>query len=460
MLKVVSRKALRFLDRRRSTYAESAPEGELASYFPAPLTDWLEPSGTVIRALARFGLDHRFDLLGSGWVKVTASMSHRGLLGKRFDTSAGARPEDSGEVNKANGEEAARIRGLVDEGYDPIPWHTDFKSGYRWDPDIWYQDIPVGQREGADVNVVWELSRMQHLPQLALAHGLAESGTSGFEEGGVYATEFRNQVLDFIGSNPPRWGVNWACAMDVAIRAANWLVTHDLFRSLGARFDPEFEEVFKRSILEHGRHLLENLEWHPEFRGNHYLADVAGLLFIGAYLPQTEEVDAWLAFAHKELVQEVQHQFHDDGGNFEGSTCYHRLSTELALYSTALVLALPEERSASFEKTDDRLFPPLHFERIEKAGEFILHIVKPCGQVPQIGDNDSGRFLKLQPAMTSVTTAQARKRFSNLEGFSQLADDDPFWIEDTLDHRHIASALSGLFRREDFLLFGGARGLE
>ena len=66
-------------------------------------------------------------------------------------------------------------------------------------------------------------------------------------------------------------------------------------------------------------------------RSNHYLSDIVGLLFIAAYLPPTAETDAWLAFATNELVGETERQFHRDGGHYEGSTSYHRLSGELAV---------------------------------------------------------------------------------------------------------------------------------
>ncbi len=36
-------------------------------------------------------------------------------------------------------------------------------------------------------------------------------------------------------------------------------------------------------------------------------------------------------------MEQLQKQFHEEGTNFEGSTSYHRLSTEFILYSTALV---------------------------------------------------------------------------------------------------------------------------
>jgi hypothetical protein len=80
------------------------------------------------------------------------------------------------------------------------------------------------------------------------------------------------------------------------------------------------------SIVTHGKHIIGHLEWDDALRGNHYLSNVVGLLFVAAYLPRTMEMDVWLALGVQELVNEVELQFHPDGANFEASTSYHRLS--------------------------------------------------------------------------------------------------------------------------------------
>ena len=190
------------------------------------------------------------------------------------------------------------------------------------------------------MKVPWELGRLQHLPQLALAAILARADGDGARAEQL-AREFQDQVLDFIAANPPRFGVQWAMTMDVAIRAANLLLAWDIFRAADVSFDSEFMRVFSRSAFEHGSHIATNLEWSSHLRSNHYLADVVGLLFVAAYLPASARTDAWLLFATRELLAEVRNQFLPDGGNFEGSTCYHRLSAEMATWGLALVLALP-----------------------------------------------------------------------------------------------------------------------
>jgi len=212
-------------------------------------------------------LQHRFDLLGSGWVQVKHGMSCRGLEAYHYEME-----NLTPTVNAANLAESKRIFALIDKDYMLIDWHLDFKSGYRWSETTWYQDITYGHKLGVDVKVPWELARMQHLPQLAFQYALTDKDQ-------IYQREFRHQVLDFMATNPPRFGVNWCCTMDVGIRVANWLVAYDLFCAYGAEFDEAFLKLFKRSVYEHGRHIINNLEWSPDLRSNHYLSDIIGLLY-------------------------------------------------------------------------------------------------------------------------------------------------------------------------------------
>ena len=79
-------------------------------------------------------------------------------------------------------------------------------------------------------------------------------------------------------ANKSVFGINWACTMDVAIRAANWTVSFDLVRkSLSIAND--FLFTFLGSLYEHGRHIRLNLE-RGRVTVNHYLADIAGLTFV------------------------------------------------------------------------------------------------------------------------------------------------------------------------------------
>lgn len=451
-------------------------------YFQLPPLDVLR-DGAHVGALAELYREHRFDLLGSGWVRVEHGMRCAGVEGHVYPSGPPVDADGEGEwlrgrIDPGNLKESRRIWRMVDAGYRPIDWQLDFKSGHRWAESSWHGRIRYGDRPGVDVKVPWELARMQHLPQLAWAHALAAAGEPWFTSPESYAREFRNQVLDFVATNPPRFGVNWTTAMDVGIRVANWVVAYDLFRAAGAEFDDGFRAELARSVHAHGAYLVRHLEWNGGARGNHYLADVAGLLFAAAYLPRTPETDAWLAFAVQELVGETEHQFTPDGACFESSTVYHRLSAEMVVYATALVLGLGAEKRAALAEYDaarhrarPRLRPapvpphplpggggtspfgPAHVERLQRMAEFTRDLTKRDGRVHQVGDNDSGRLFKLWPAVRTVPVEGVRRRLASLAGWDGLPDGSVYREEDVLDHRHLVAAIDGLFGRADFAAF-------
>src|SRR5690606_22728953 len=106
---------------------------------------------------------------------------------------------------------------------DSIDWHRDLKTGYRWSEGahhlrIAWDAVP----HGTDIKMPWELSRCQHFASLALADMVTDDAR--------YYEEFKSQVRSWIATNPCGFGVNWVCAMAVAIRAANWLTATALFR--------------------------------------------------------------------------------------------------------------------------------------------------------------------------------------------------------------------------------------
>jgi len=256
--------------------------------------------------------------------------------------------------------------------YQPIEWHSDFKSWYRWDPWKFYRKIRYGHIKGVDVKVPWELSRFQYLNVLGQAYILTKDKK--------YSAEFINQINDWIKNNPVGFGVNWKCTMDVAIRAANWLVAMEYFSNKGI-FSQDFLNEFYKSIYEHGKFICGHLEYSPQFNTNHYIANVVGLFFISVYCHFFKESKKWQDFALRELSKEIGKQVYPDGCCSEASTSYHRLVLEMLFFSELLAARAGIK------------FSNIYKDRLRKMFEFLLYSLKPNGMISQIGDNDSGRFL-------------------------------------------------------------------
>lgn len=247
-------------------------------------------------------------------------------------------------------------------------WNMDPPMGYVWDRRC-YKAVEVPYGKG-DIKVPWELSRFYFGVNLGQAFAV-----TGDER---YARAFKAIIEDWSMANPLGLGVNWACPMEVAIRAANWVASYILMRDSKA-FDEVFEKKFLKWLWLHAFHVEKNLEkW--DVANNHYLADLVGLLYVGCLLKGTREARRWTEIAVRELEKEIERQVNPDGTSFEASTCYHRLVCELLFYAH-----LVAERNGLTLSEGYR-------HRLEKMFEFSLFALKPDGSMPQIGDNDSGRL--------------------------------------------------------------------
>lgn len=403
--------------------------------------------------VAELNRHHYFDQLGSGWIK---------------------QKPDSDKIMLSKGGTAyvKSLQKIISPSYESIDWQQDFKSGYRWKSDTYYKDIEPGLVRGTDIKVPWELSRMHHLVFYACAYHDTPVG-----EKEKYVQEFQDEILDFIAQNPPRFGVCWRCTMDVGIRIANWLMAYDLFLSFGAVFSEEFEAVFARSVYDHANHIINNLEYAVDFTTNHYLSDIGGLLFAALHLASEPQTDAWLAFALQELISEMEREFHEDGTNIEASVSYHCLSTEIMLHCACLCQHISAERKEKlrhyqkelvkkklikkgpklkpleeqrFSLDTEYIFPEWFFERLQKA----LYFVEVCsdnGLIQQIGDVDSGRFLKLAPVFTVHTGSELKKKYTNLQDvpleLQRLYPD-----ENLQNHYHLTQVLRTLQGNDDVIV--------
>jgi hypothetical protein len=399
--------------------------------------------GKEINLVKKFYLSHRFDLLGSGWVENSYKAQSIGCIGFRYDEPFSTRvTKPSQIVAFTHKNRAKKIESIISHDYKFIDWQRDIKSGYRWNIRRPYfsANKVIGKLEGVDIKVPWEMSRLQHLPQLAF-FVLNES----LEEQEKAKVEFCDVSLDFFASNPTGMGVNWACTMDVAIRASNLIVAKSLFSVLGTsnRFSDEFEEFFTQNVHQHGEFIFKHLEYnsiYPKRNNNHYLSNISGLVFCGAYFPEDTFAKKWLDFAKDELLVCLDNQFHDDGSNFEASTSYHRLSGELTVYPIAVLLKLYGESWVSNYLGTERLV------KLFKIGRFTKSITKPDGTIPQIGDNDSGRYFKIDLCGELLTNIDAVNKYHNLEGYlDKYSDEEKYWDQNCLDHSSFVNVVESLF---------------
>ena len=316
--------------------------------------------------------EHRFDLLGSG--------PYRPVDGKHSRRS---------------------------DGYTPIDWAFDPVRGVSFQSGVHHKawNLYAMRPGNADIKFPWELARCQHFSAIGQAWRLTGERR--------YAHEIIDQIEDFTEANPVGIGVNWTCAMDVALRACNWSLGLALIKGCTSVSQESFWDAFS-SLYAHGRFIVGNFEkW--RVTTNHYLSNIVGLHFIAAEFSELETGRRWDVLCRHALEREMDLQVLPDGADFESSVPYHRLATELFLGSCALA------------RHQSRPLSPRYNERLHAMLEFLVGVLRPDGRMPQVGDADDGRLCILY--------------------------DWAGW--DRQDPRHLLGPSSRIFGREDWMKIGG-----
>lgn len=269
-----------------------------------------------------------------------------------------------------------RYLGVEINFQDEISWNIDFYNRFEWPVNLFYQKQRGKGQKGADIKFPWELSRCHQLLWLGEAYLLTRDEK--------YAKEVVYELEDWIIKNPLMYTVNWTCAMEVAIRAVNWMYAL-LFIKDSTFFTDQFANKVYKSLYQHAYFIINNLEKTIPYCNNHYYSDIVGLLYLGQLFHHTRRGKRWFKFAVKEYYQETLCQNLPSGVNYEKSVSYHRLMTELALYPYYML-----------ERVGLKV-PEVVRQRLIHMVQYVKLNAMPNGKAPMIADNDDGRFLPFVP---------------------------------------------------------------
>ncbi len=258
---------------------------------------------------------------------------------------------------------------------NPIRWNIELKTGYEWPKGIYYLKLRALTPKGNDIKMPWELSRCHHLLWLGEAYEITNDEK--------YAKEIIDQINNWIDENPLMYTVNWTCSMEVAIRAINWMYAL-LFIKKSESFNDIFADKVYRSLYQHLFFINNNLEKNVPYSNNHYVSDIVGLLYLGAFFSTNKKGRNVLKFAKKEYFKETLVEVLPSGVNYEKSISYHRLMAELLVYSNGMLKRIGENIP---ENVEERLVKMLEYVGYYSVGN----------SSPLIADNDNGRLLPFVP---------------------------------------------------------------
>lgn len=315
---------------------------------------WAEQAGSLSEWLTRPGGGRLWIDPGTGrrWAR-------RGLT-----------PED---IACADAVVAGRIPllGADPEVGNPPRWLRDGYTGRDWPLDP-AADYRVARGDGGDIRTVWELSRCYHF--VALARAYWRTGQA------PYLETFQAHVQSWLRDNPAGLGPNWCSPMDAAIRGANWALAAVLLAEA-----PGIGSTFWGSLLANlrqtARFIERHLEWHPVYRGNHYISNGVGLVYLGALFRGEPDGDRWLRTGARILEEEIQRQVHPDGTSFEAAIGYHRLVTECFGWGGEIC-----------RRNLPGLLSQQYWNRLAAMHRFIDAYLDSTGRAPLLGDADDGRL--------------------------------------------------------------------
>ena len=254
-----------------------------------------------------------------------------------------------------------------------IDWHRDPYSGRDWEVKFHTRYMPQDDPAGRDVKVIHELNRHQHLPRLAKAYYW-----TGDER---YAAEAIAQMESWIVQNPVGYGINWQSSLEIAMRALSWIWT--MFLLLPSRtFDEAAAERTGRSLFAQLQHVERHLSRYTS-PNTHLIGETTALLIAGSVFPDHTYGAAWRQTGASSLIQEASRQILDEAVYGELSSWYHCYA--LDFYLQAVILA---------DQNGHRM-PGYVCRTVQGMVEFLMHLTRPDGTLPLLGDDDGGRSLAL-----------------------------------------------------------------
>jgi heparinase II/III-like protein len=273
---------------------------------------------------------------------------------------------------------------LLGKRYDfgqELDWLADPATGWRW-PSIHRSRVAplLWSRPEVDPLLVWELNRHQHFVALGLAFAL--TGDERYVHGCIA------HLRSWVASNRRDHGINWVYGLEVSTRLVAWTTAFQFFRR-SRTFQEMAGEAFLKSLWEQAEFLSHHLQGRTTpgvVPNNHLLAELIGLVLVGAAFPEFERAAAWREMGLEALGRQVAAQTHEDGVNKEQASGYHRYVAEW------LLLAVGRSRQGW-------LRPMPEVEAVlERMLDVLFGTLMPDGTAPHWGDASSGHALVLGAA--------------------------------------------------------------
>jgi hypothetical protein len=255
----------------------------------------------------------------------------------------------------------------------PVNWHYEPLSSKTAEPKASYEFSETDITEIGNVRIIWELNRHQHFFTLGLAYWI-----TGDE---IFVETFNNHLESWMSQNPPGFGINWINSFELSLRVISWLWAFRFFENSVNFPNWTFLKALKFLYL-HARSLEDHLS-----SAQNPTSEALSLYYLGTQMPFFKESEKWRQTAKRILFEEIETQVLKDGAYFEHSSWYARYTADFYIHFLILhELSEPEQDKKEIEKIKTKL---------QHLLDFLMHLTRPDGTIPLIGDLDGGRMLPL-----------------------------------------------------------------
>lgn len=251
-------------------------------------------------------------------------------------------------------------------------WISNPETGFKYDINKHWSEIPDFSPTLGDIKYVWERSRFTWLLTII---------RSDYHHNEDHSEFVFDLIEDWIENNPINCGPNWRCSQEISLRIFNWCFALNFYKNSSALTEERWRKI-QNVIYWSLHHVYHHIDFSRiAVRNNHAITEtlflaLSNILF--NFIPITQK---WSLKGRKWFEKEIDYQIYEDGTYLQHSMNYHRTVIQL------LTLGL------SLTEINGKPFSDLVYVKAYKSLNFLYQCMQEDnGFLPNYGANDGAWF--------------------------------------------------------------------
>lgn len=209
---------------------------------------------------------------------------------------------------------------------EDIQWHKGMYG--QWNSSVSSYDIEFKNTDDiGDIRYSWEINRHQFMPYIACKYLKTKDEK--------YLDILEEKFENWVEGNCFLKGINWSSAMEIALRAYQWLIVVYLIKDTDRK---DFKQKLSKGICASTEYVMNNLSLYSS-ANNHLILEAAISSIIGLCFDGVVDQN-WFSEGYSILKEEIPKQFHEDGVNKEQALHYQGFVTDMMLQYNSIMRSL------------------------------------------------------------------------------------------------------------------------